>query len=245
MFSNDKIYKSSSEPLYAQLENILLEKIQGGVLNENDLLPTESEICKYFELSRTTVRQTFQDLVNKGYLYRIRGKGTFVSKQKIVQEFMNKLESFNDEMLALGMTPSTKLLSMSIVKTTNEIEAALNTKSQQVIKLERLRFANNVPIVYVITYLPIQCSFVLEKDMEQNSLYSLLKTYKETEVSQVTRQLEAILATKDLSKLLQIPIGAPIQFSTTIGSNGKGDPIEYSLAYYAGDKNKFKVYLNV
>lgn len=245
MFTNNEINKNSPLPMYYQLETLILDKIHSGELNPGDMLPTELDIAEIFSLSRTTVRQAIQNLVNKGLIYRIKGTGTFISEPKLLQEFMNKLESFNDQIRRLNLTPSTKLLSIKVIPAIKEVAQILGTNSDQLIEIIRIRYANELPIVYVKTYLPLSCSFILNHDLEKESLYTLLNQYKETRVIQVTRQLEAILASPKLAEHLEIAEGLPIQFTTTIGTNEKQRPIEYSLAYYPGDKNKFIVHLKV
>ena len=77
-------------PLYVQLVNTLLEQIQND-MSPNDKLPTEKEICEEYSVSRTTVRLTMNELENRGYIYRIQGKGSFVSSIK-----KNTINSFFD-----------------------------------------------------------------------------------------------------------------------------------------------------
>lgn len=76
-------------PLYVQLVNTLLEQIQND-MSPNDKLPTEKEICEEYSVSRTTVRLTMNELENRGYIYRIQGKGSFVSsiKKNTINSFL-------------------------------------------------------------------------------------------------------------------------------------------------------------
>lgn len=243
MFENDSINKNIPVPLYYQLKKIILEKIHSGDLKAGDILPTEMEITDIFALSRTTVRQAITEMVSEGFLYRVKGKGTFVAKPKILQEFMSKIESFNDEMQNLNMTPSTQVLSLTLEAPPEEVAAFFNNYKDQVIVLKRLRFANSEPIVYVQSYLPLSCSAIIGKDLEKNQLYTLLSQDKKTRIHHVTRQIEAVLATKQIAKILGIEAGYPIQLTTTTGFNCFNEPIEFSIAYYPGDKNKFIVHL--
>ena len=242
-FANRSINKNTPIPLYYQLKEIILDEIKKGNLEPEDCIPTEKELSEIFEISRTTIRQAIIELVKDGYLYRIKGKGTFVSKPKITQDFMMKLETFDEQIKRIGLIPSTKVLEIKIIDATEEAISVLGLPlNEKVIKLTRLRFANDEPIVIVETYLPYNiCSLILQHNMEEESLYEVLSKKTETRIYRVIRTVEAIVAGQYESNLLQIKKGYPIQLFTTIGYNQMGKPIEYSIARYRGDRNQFTV----
>ena len=245
-FSDDYIDKNTPIPLYYQLKTIILNKIQSGELKAGDMLPTEAEFNEIYNLSRTTVRQAIVELVSEGYLHRTKGKGTFVSEPKILQDFMRKLESYSDQMKRLNMTAKTKVLDIGMVKASEKVAKSLGVKEgSYVIKLERLRYANDEPIVILDTFLPDRCRDILDVDMEKTSLYDHLSKKGNTRIIRVIRQIEAVGATKRESELLETHTGYPIQLTTTTGYNELDEPIEYSIARYRGDKNKFIVELYV
>ena len=232
--------------MYYQLKNIIFKKIRGGELKPGDMLPTELEFQNIYKLSRTTVRQALSELVSEGYLYRTKGKGTFVARPKIVQDFMRKLESFNDQMQKMNLATKTMVLILDIVSPSVEVEEALQLAvNESVIHLRRLRFANDDPIVLVDTYLPTLCSEVFKADLESISLYKLLSKNENTKIVRVIRQIEAINADHNVSMYLKIPLGDALQLTKTTGYNAAGQPIEYSIARYPGDRNKFVVELSV
>ena len=107
---NKTLNKNIPIPLYYQLKTILLEYIREEHKDLEKPIPTEVEISEYFGISRPTVRQAINELVVEGYLYRVKAKGTFVSKPKISQDFLLTLDSFNNEMRKKGLVPSTKIL---------------------------------------------------------------------------------------------------------------------------------------
>ena len=83
------IDKSSRLPLYYQLMDIIIEMIERENLKENDKLPSERELCKEYNVSRSTVRQAIQELEKEGYIYRMHGKGTFVSPKNLNKIYLN------------------------------------------------------------------------------------------------------------------------------------------------------------
>lgn len=60
--------------------------IEDGEWKPGDKIPSENELCDKFEVSRMTIRQAINNLVEQGYLYRKRGIGTFVQLPKVEQK---------------------------------------------------------------------------------------------------------------------------------------------------------------
>ncbi len=240
-----KIDKSSPIPMYYQIKQILIDLIEAGELKPEDALPPEIQICKMCDISRTTIRQAFTELVHEGYLYSEKGKGRFVAYPKIEARFLNELQSFDEEMEKKNLVPSTKLLSKQIIRGLPAINQGLNLdKDAELICLERLRFANNNPIVYLQTYFPYEpYKGILEEDFEKNSFYYLMERKFNVKVVRVVRELEAINATAEIAKLLDMEKNAAIFYSRTIGYTDDNLPVELSRAFYRGDSNKFSVEL--
>jgi len=83
------INKYSSVPIYSQLKNIIIEKIEKGEYERDSKIPSEQEFCEMYGISRPTVRQAISELTNSGYLYKIKGKGTFVAAHKLKFDIRN------------------------------------------------------------------------------------------------------------------------------------------------------------
>lgn len=243
MFIQEIVDKNVPIPLYYQLKQLILEDINNGRLSAGDMIPAELEITKSMELSRTTVRQAIMELVNEGHLHRVKGKGTFISKPKIEQEFMARIESFNKQMTRKGFEPSTRILEKRILPASADVAGHLGISvGDLVLKIKRLRFADQDPIVIVDTYLVAQyCSHVYDYDLVEESLYDLLALQDNTRVVSMQRTVEASIAGKYESDLLSIGEGFPLQIFHSVGLNQQATPIEYSIAKYRGDMSKFKV----
>lgn len=237
------IDKTIPVPLFYQLKTLILDEIKQDHYKAGDMIPTEEEISNIFEISRTTIRQAITELVQEGWLYRVKGKGTFVTRPKIEHSFIKKVESFNDEMTRIGMVPSTEVLDLKIITAGPKVAKGLKiNEKDQVVYLFRKRMADGEPIVTIRTYLPYSsCGFILEHDLEKERLYTILGSSTETAVYRVERRIEAVEAEKEDVELLKIKQGKPIQFFESTGYNVFGDVIEYSLARYRGDRNYFEV----
>lgn len=240
-----QINKSVPIPLYFQLKELILAEIKNGNYTSGSLIPTEKEFSDIFQISRTTVRQAITELVQEGWLYRVKSKGTFVSQPKITQDYIKRIESFNDQMYRSNMIPSTVVLELKTIKAEDIVAKNLKlSENDDVVLLHRIRMANDEPIVTSKTYLPYkECSFILEHDLENEQLYSILKTREETRIFRIDRIVEAVEARSADVKLLNMKRGKPIQHFISVGYNAFGKPIEYTLSRYRGDRNSFEITL--
>ena len=238
-----KLDKSVPIPLYFQLKELIMEEIRQCNYESGAMIPTEKNISDFYQISRTTVRQAITELVQEGWLYRVKSKGTFVTQKKIQQDFMQKLETYEEQMERLGMKQGTKVLEFRVLYASHMVAEKLQIpEKSEVIYLYRKRFADDIPIVLVETYLPLEgCEFLLELDMEQESLYKNLAKREDKKIRYVKRTVEAVEATTNDVKLMNIRKGKPIQKFETTGYNDLGKPVEYSIARYRGDYNRFEV----
>jgi len=243
-FTSIKLEKDVPIPLYYQLKKQLLVLIDGAVLKDGDMLPPENELSELLGVSRPTVRQAFGELVKEGYLRRYKGKGTYVSRPKVEERCLSKLESFNQEMLQKGMAPHTQVLGLSRIPGDPKANEKLNLPMDTpLIQLSRLRFADDVPLVYVETYLPYKpYAKLLEVDFISTSLYDALEEIYQERVGRVVREIEAVNARRREAELLQISQPqAVFLVRTQAYAADLVSPVEYSVACYRGDLNKFSV----
>lgn len=243
MIEQHKLDKTVPIPLYFQLKGILLSEIKDGVYPVDGLIPTEKELSEMFQISRTTVRQAITELVSEGWLYRIKSKGTFVARVKIKQDFIKRIETFNEQMIRSGCVPSTDVLAFEVAGYPEGVAAQLGLSADaKAVYLYRRRCADGEPIVTVKTYLPYdRCAFILDHDMKEESMYNVLATRGDTRICRVNRILEAVAAGTEDVQRLDVPRGKPIQLFHTVGYNQNDDPIEYSVARYRGDRSRFEV----
>ena len=243
MLEQHTLDKSVPIPLYYQLKTLLLEEIKSNAYPVDSMIPTEKEISEMFEISRTTVRQAITELVREGWLYRVKSKGTFVAQRKIKQDFIRRLESFNEQIERTGRRPGTELLALEVVEMPERAAEAFGVApGEKVVYLHRKRSADDEPIVTVETYLPYpKCAFLMQHDMAKESMYNVLAEREETRICRVSRILEAVAANAQDARLLNIRTGKPVHLFHTVGYNQHDEPIEFSIARYRGDRNRFEV----
>lgn len=229
-------------PKYLEIQNLLLQRIKNGDYQEGQLIPKEVDLAEQLNVSRPTVRHAIRNLVQAGYLERRKKRGTIVTQTKIKQQFTHVIESYNTEIQNNGLVAKTQVLNFSTEKASDEVAEALTIKpNAEVYKLVRLRSADNKPVVFVVTYLPIAQLPDLQKiDFTHHSLYSELAKAG-LEITHVSRKIEVHPATEEEAQLLETDIKAPIFYFHTIGFTKDHRALEYSIASYRGDLNYFMV----
>ncbi|HBD87179.1 MAG TPA: hypothetical protein DC001_07110 [Clostridiales bacterium] len=166
----------SDIPLYSQLVSIIRRNISAGALPAGALLPSETELCRAFNVSRSTVRQAIGALEADGLVTRKQGRGTFVAEPKMRRRAEN-VYSFTSEISALGMTPSSTILEYEIISPPTEIADRLEmgVHATPVYRFVRIRNVDGQPLILETSYYPIYIYPKLTRELlETHSFYSLL-----------------------------------------------------------------------
>ncbi|HOJ88832.1 MAG TPA: GntR family transcriptional regulator [Pseudothermotoga sp.] len=239
-FSPDMIERESPMPLYYQVEKILHAWITKE-LKPGSVIPGEKDLCDAFQVSRSVVRQALSDLTNKGLIKRYRGIGTVVVQPKIDEHLVSTLTGFYADMISQGMKPKTKVLQKEIKRADEILAHYLSIKpGDQVIKIHRLRFIEEEPILLVTTFLPLNIfPQLLDEDLEGQSLYYLLESKYGIKLAWGERTIEAISADSQDAKFLGITKGDPLLFLRSITYTEQDIPVEYYEAKHRADRARF------
>ena len=228
-------------PLYAQLEAILKQKIEQGAYKKGDFLPTEKELMAEYQISRVTVRQAMANLVQSGYVRVRRGIGTDVVYEK-VEEQMDRVISFTEEMEKHNITMETSYCEMELVHPTERVARILKIPmTDQCYCLKRVRNTEGKPMVYSISYLKKICELPLETDPYRTSLYQYLWKVHGILLESGRDTLEAALPSEEVQKMLEIDAQMPIFIRSRQTFLGDGTIFEYSICYYPGNRYKYTV----
>lgn len=239
-----KIDKTVPVPLHYQLKSMILSEIENGNLKEGDCLPTEMQIAKHFQVSRSTVRQAISSLSNEGWLERIASKGTFVTNNTHHSEnFIRSFEPFYQQINRQNKTPSTELLSLQVIPASERLAIKLGIEpGEKMISMFRRRLSDDVPMVTIQNYLPYSlCSFILSEDFTVCSLYELLMTRPESCIHETKSIVSAANASAEDIHLLQIDSTTPMLCFHNISKRMDGTVLDYAFARYRGDLNKFEL----
>ena len=233
-------------PKYYQLANILREKILNGEFSAQDAIPSERHLEETYNLSRPTIRQAIDLLERQGYLYRVHGKGTFVSPPKL-QKGMLELTSFSEDMRNRGLEPGQHILEFGYVVPSPKIahQLGLSAPDAKVLRIKRLRTGNDEPIGLQDSYLALEenQSITREEIENKGSIYAILEQKYGIYPTEADETLEVTLATPEEAELLQVPVGSPLLLNERTLWSQDRKAIEFVSILYRGDRYKYFVRL--
>ncbi|WP_318615616.1 GntR family transcriptional regulator [Sporosarcina sp. YIM B06819] len=236
--------KGSKIPLYLQLMDKLIMKIEQQDYEEHEKLPSEREFCEIYGLSRITVRQALQELTLEGYIYKLHGKGTFVAPKTINQHLV-KLYSFTEEMKKMGKVPTTRVLEFNEIVADERLATNMNLKPfDEVFQVIRLRLANDEPLMYEASFLPKKVfPGLTEQDFVERPMYEIFFQDYQVSVTKAVEKFSAISVRDAEAKHLKMAVHQP---GMLIKRNAYHNDIliEYTISVVRGDKFDYTVELS-
>ncbi|WP_313892208.1 GntR family transcriptional regulator [Psychrobacillus sp.] len=233
------IDKSSHVPIYVQIEELLKQRIYEEHYKIGENIPSERELSEQLGVSRMTVRQSITNLVNVGLLYREKGRGTFVANPKLEQP-LNGLTSFTEDMKARGMEPSSKVVRFEKVIPATDIARDLQLgQGEAVFYVVRIRYADRKPMAIERTYIPVKVFPDLDEKEIIGSLYALIEEKYHQKIGNAIQQMEAAIVAKEDSKYLQINNVSAVLIIKRISFLTDGVPFELVRSTYRADRYKF------
>ncbi|WP_329332389.1 GntR family transcriptional regulator [Streptomyces sp. NBC_00663] len=229
--------RGSPVPLYYQLAQQLEAAIEHGVLAPGNLLGNEIDLSVRLGLSRPTVRQAIQTLVDKGLLVRRRGVGTQVVHSQVKRGL--ELSSLYDDLEAAGQGPTTTVLRNEHVPASADVAAALGiAEGGDVVVLERLRSTHGQPVAFLCNYLP---ATLLELDtarLESTGLYRMMRSAGIT-LHSARQTVGARCATAEEAARLDEREGAALLTMQRTAYDDTGRPVEYGTHIYRASRYAF------
>ncbi|MBC9728006.1 GntR family transcriptional regulator [Streptomyces sp. TRM68367] len=235
--------RGSPVPLYYQLAQQLEEAIEHGVLAPGSLLGNEVDLSVRLGLSRPTVRQAIQSLVDKGLLVRRRGVGTQVVHSQVKRPL--ELSSLYDDLEAAGQGPTTKVVRNEPVPASPDVAAALGlTEGSDVIALERLRCTHGQPVALLSNYLPATLLDLDSARLESTGLYRMMRSAGIT-LHSAHQTIGARSATATEASRLDEQEGAALLTMQRTAYDDTGRPVEYGTHIYRASRYAFDFQLLV
>lgn len=225
-------------PLYRQLSQALSELIETGVLAPGSSLPAERDLALLTGMSRVTVRKAVQSLAQTGKVVQMQGSGTYVASQDVrLEQSMQHLSSFSDDMLRRGFTPRSVWLSRGLFPPTSEELMSLGLSvADQVARLSRLRLADGKPMA--IERASLAASILSDPEAVGDSLYECLAAKGMRPVRAVQR-ITAANATPNDAEKLGVLAGAAVLRVERISYLASGRVVEFTRSLYRGDSYDF------
>lgn len=235
--------RTSPVPLYFQLATQLEDAVANGTLTPGTLLGNEIDLATRLGLSRPTVRQAIQTLVDKGLLVRRRGIGTQVVHSTVRRPL--ELSSLYDDLDAAGQLPATRVLVHRVEPAAAPVAAALRVpEGSEVLYLERLRTAHGEPMAYLRNHLPAGLVAPDTERLETTGLYRMLRTAALT-LHSARQTVGARAATAAEAALLDEREGAPLLTMERVTFDDTGRAVEYGSHLYRAARYTFEFQLMV
>lgn len=230
----------TSIPLYVQIAESLLDRIESGELRPGDRLPAERELSQMLEVNRMTVRRALQVLELQGLLMRRQGDGTYVTAPKIERQAGN-LVPFTKGMQRRGYTPGAQVITFERRPAEPSVAKELQLPaSTPVYTIRRLRLINQEPVMLERFTLPVRRVPGLERyDLASRSVYEVMETKYGISVTRARQSLEPVVAAEYEAELLQVNPGAPLMLEQRLSFDQDDQPIEYGNDLYRGDRFRF------
>ena len=231
------IDRGAGVPMWMQLKSILQGRIESGLLPPDSRLYSEHAMCKMFGVSRTVVREALNELVHDRFIYRIQGKGTFVSGRKEEQDYAGSNIGFSGEMSSKGREVRTQILEQTLDDpTTREVRMLRLGKGQRIVKLCRLMFIDNQPRLLVEMAFPSDLVNGLETvNLKNRSVYDVLKRRYGLAPATSERWIDAIHPTPHQASALEITLETPLLGIESCAYLPDGRPFEYYYAIHRSD----------
>ncbi len=197
-------------PLYRQVSELIVDRLVKGVWKPGELLPSEVKLAADLGVSQGTVRRALDDLGQRHLLVRRQGRGTYVAdldRQRSLFRFFH----FQADSGATHL-PVSRLLKKTLTSPKRGEIDALNLGPQdQIVRLERVRFLDNQPVIYELVSVPASVFPELNAvDDVPNELYSMYSSNYGVTVVRATEELRAVTARKKEAQLLEIDENAPL-----------------------------------
>lgn len=236
--------KKAGSPLYLQIKDHLLSKLDAGFWQEDEMLPTEAELCEEYNVSKITVREAVKILVKDGKLSRTPGKGTFVVKDKLEQK-LNRFFSFTRWAEQNGLHPASRILKVENPECDAHIAEHLGIKKgQSVTRIERLRIGGEEPLMLEVIWIPATlCPDIHLKDLSNLPLNDILTQAYGITLARAVESIEPQTADKYIAKLLGIDEDVLLLHVEHTAYDNRKRIVYFVSSSYRGDRVKFSIEL--
>lgn len=230
---------TSIVPLYKQLKDLILKEIAEGQLKPNQKIPTELEMSEMYQISRMTVRKALAQLVDEGVLAKKQGKGTFVQEQKM-EEDLSSPNSFTNLCKRNGKMPGGRTLKFVLEEATDrDIRELKLEPGEQIIRVERLRMADNIPVMLENLYFPGHLKNILVKNLDDTSLYQILRDKYGLVTGNSVMEIEISECNRYEASMLDIKTGTSLLLIREIVYDQFDNPLHRTKSLVRGDKFKY------
>jgi GntR family transcriptional regulator len=227
----------TSVPLYSQIREALRAEIERNTLKPGAQLPPESALMEQFRVSRITVRQALAQLQSDGLVFKVPGKGTFVSAPNATQQ-INHLEGFAEAMGRQGRGTTNRVLSHTVVRSNDIVAAKLGIEpGGYVTEIRRVRYLDGRPVSLDITYLSVEIGEALRGSdaLVKRDLFSILEDDMKIRLRYADLDIAAISPDAAMREILEMPDDSPLLKIERLTHNAQNEPVDFEYLFVRTD----------
>ncbi len=231
--------------LYSRIREDIRARIVSGAWQPHDRLPSESELMGQYGVSRITVRQALSDLQKERVIFKVAGKGSFVSPGKPFQE-LGRLQGFAEAMGALGHDTYNRVLAVRTVPANDTVALRLQlTAGELVTEIHRVRHVGAQPVSLDLTWLPLALGQrVSREDLAVRDIFGILEADCAAPLGHADLVIDAQLADADQAALLGLPAGSPLLHIERLTHGVHGQPLDYEHLFCRADNFQYRLRLS-
>jgi GntR family transcriptional regulator len=238
-----EVRRDSPYPLYVQIAEELLSKIETGQLQPGDRIPGERDLAEGAGVSRMTVRQALAFLARQHAIVVKHGDGTYVTEPRLRHDALN-LMSFTEQLLERGLEPSSRILEQRLVPAPDYVVVELGLAAgSELFRLLRVRSSSGDPALVESIHIPAElCPGLMDIDLSNSSLYAVLKDRYGLELVRAEQELSPLLVDEHHAELLAIEPGTVATLVEGVTFDARERPVEHFRALYRADRFIFRVH---
>ena len=239
------ISRPSHTTLTDQTVLAIQDAIRQGKFPPGSQLPPEMELLQMMGISRTTLREALRILEEQRFIRKRRGLGTFVMERAIVKD-MSQNFGITEMISQAGYQPGTRDANIYLEPATKDVVEKLDlAEDAMTVVIERVRTANNIPLVWTRDILPqnyLGGWIPTTKDLHGVSLYECLGRYTNIRIINGTASFTPVQAPRQIAEKLSIPRNTLLLLIEQVDHDQNERPVLYSAEYHLTDKFNFIIH---
>jgi GntR family transcriptional regulator len=230
--------------LHSRIREELRERILSGAWQPHDRMPSESALMAQYGVSRITVRQALGDLESARMIFKVPGKGSFVTEAKPFQE-LGRLQGFAEAMGERGHETFNRVIRNETVPATDEVADRLRVApGTPVTALQRVRYLGREPVSVDHTWLPLHLGArVAREDLAARDIFLIIENDCATPLGHADLALGAAVAGPEIAAHLGLPPGAPVLHIERLTHDRDGRPVDHEHLYCRSDSFQYRLRL--
>lgn len=236
------------EPAFRRLENDLRSQIRDNRFAEDIPLPTEAELARDYGVSRQTVRRAFQDLVAENLVFRVPGRGTFVTPAS--GRYLRQFGSIED-LMALSADSDLQVLAPLASAVDPTAAGRLHLPDDRVATVTFLRVHQGEAFSHTVAYLPPRVRSRLGEIAELSSpglasrmtLIGVLDRALDLPIQDAEQSITVATAAPDVADSLNLPVGTPLLRIDRMYFDTGGEPVELAISHFHPGRYSYRVRL--